>query len=297
MSLLLTPTPRQRRAQVVQNVVFGITGLATIVVIIPISIVAIYVLSHGLSGITPTFLFSGPERAGREGGFLPVIVLTLYSLVLVVLMAVPLGVMCAVYLSEYAKAGRLLRIINLTIVNLAGVPSVVYGLFGAALFLGILGQPKSLWVASATLAIQALAIIITASRESLLAVPRDIREGSLALGVSKLRTTFSLTVPEAMPGIITGVLLAVSRAAGETAPILIVGAILATNVDLSPTAIGSQRAQMLSFELYNRVTEGLGFPDSRKWALAVVLLTLVLVLNLSALALRFRIHARERAGR
>lgn len=152
-----------------------------------------------------------------------------------------------------------------------------------------MGAEKSLWVVSATLALQALAIIITSSRESLLAVSRGIREGSLALGVSRLRTTVFITLPQALPGIITGVLLAISRAAGETAPVIVVGAIIAKNVSLSPAAVVNERAQALSFELYGRIIEGIGYPEERKWGIALVLLTLVLIFNVAALILRWRI--------
>ena len=287
-SWLRTP-PEGKRKNFYQNVVFGLTILATIVVLTPIVIVAGYVVREGLSAITLEFLTEGPRRDGAEGGIWPVIVLTGYTLILVVVMAVPFGVGSAVFLSEYARPGRLLRLINLTIINLAGVPSIVYGLFGAAFFLDILGGEKSLWVVSATLALQALAIIITSARESLLSVTRGIREGSLALGVSKLRTTFFITLPQALPGIITGVLLAISRAAGETAAVIVVGAILAKNVSLNPSAVINERAQVLSFELYGRITEGIGYPEERKWGIALVLLTVVLIFNLSALFLRWRI--------
>lgn len=288
---MFTASPRDRRRNRLQAGVFSLAFLATIVVCVPVIVVSVYVLDHGLSGLSWDFLTTGPARGGREGGIWPVIVLTMYALIVTAIMAVPIGVLCAVYLTEYARPGRLLRTINLAIVNLAGVPSIVYGLFGAALFFDVLGTPKALWVASATLAMQALAIIITSARESLISVPRGIREGSLALGVSQLRTTFFVTLPQALPGIITGVLLAISRAAGETAPILIVGAITATNVPLNPGAVVDQRAQMLSFELYYRIIEGLGVPDERKWAIALVLLALVLLLNVCALILRFKIRS------
>lgn len=290
-SLALGVKPRERALDVVQKGFFLVALLATITVCIPVAVVTAYVLREGLGGISWEFLFTGPELGGREGGFWPVIVLTMYALLLVMAFAVPIGVLCAVYLAEYARPGRLLRVINLTIINLAGVPSIVYGLFGAALFFDVIGTEKVLWVASATLAMQALAIIITSSRESLTAVPRGTREGSLALGVSRLRTTFFVVIPQAIGGIITGTLLAVSRAAGETAPILIVGAIAATNVPLEPNAMFGQRAQMLSYELYFRITQGLGFSDERKWGLAVVLLAIVLFFNLSALVLRYRIQS------
>ncbi|MDA1061411.1 MAG: phosphate ABC transporter permease PstA [Chloroflexi bacterium] len=290
----LASTSQVRRKRRLESLVLGLTGLATLVIALPVVIVMIYVVSNGAGAISWEFIFHGPERAGREGGFWPVIVLTMYALILAAIFAVPIGVACAIYLAEYARAGLLLRIINLTIVNLAGVPSIVYGLFGAALFLDVLDQDKTLWVASATLAIQALAIIITSVREALIAVPAGLREGSLALGVSKLRTTAFITLPQASGGIITGVLLAISRAAGETAPILVVGAILSTNVTLNPVDAAGGRAQMLSFELYGRITEGLGFEEERKWGIALILLSIVLAFNVSALLLRARIQRASR---
>ncbi len=291
MTALFGQAARNQRLDWLQKFVFGVAFLTTIVVCVPVIVVAVYVISHGASALSWDFLFEGPARAGREGGFFPVIVLTMYALVLVIIFAVPVGVLSAVYLAEYARPGRLLRLINLTIINLAGVPSIVYGLFGAALFFDVIHTKQALWVASATLAMQALAIVITSSREALLSITPGIREGSLALGVSKLRTTFFIALPQAFPGIITGSLLAVSRAAGETAPILVVGAIAATNASLRPDAIINDRPQMLSYELYYRITEGLGLADERKWGLALVLLGIVLVLNVSALLLRIKIQS------
>lgn len=290
-SIAFAAKPRDRWLDFLEKGFFGLALLMTAIVCVPVVIVTAYVLNQGLGAITWDFLFTGPELGGREGGFFPVIVLTMYALLLVIVFAVPVGLMCAIYLAEYARPGRLLRLVNLTIINLAGVPSIVYGLFGAAFFFDVIGTKKVLWVASATLAMQALAIIITSSRESLNAVPRGIRDGSLALGVSRLRTTVFVVLPQAVAGMITGTLLAVSRAAGETAPILIVGAIAATNVQLGPGAMLHERAQMLSFELYFRITEGLGFSDERKWGLAVVLLGIVLFFNVTALLLRYRIQA------
>lgn len=290
----LQRTARERRLSFIQSGFNSITLLTTIVVLVPVLIVGGYVLANGAEAITLDFLFTGPERGGREGGIYYVIVLTMYALILVALFAVPMGVLCAIYLSEYARPGRLLRLVNLTIINLAGVPSIVYGLFGASLFFDVLSVEKALWVASATLAMQALAIIITSSREAIAAVPQGIREGSLAVGVSKLRTTFGLVVPQAMPGIITGTLLAISRAAGETAPILIVGAIANTQVSLSPSAVTDERAQTLSYELWFRITEGLGVAEERKWGIALVLLAIVFVFNISALLLRLKIQGSAR---
>ncbi len=291
-------TRRDRGKQRIQLLVFSVFGLATLLVCLPVFIVSIYVLREGGSAISWSFIFDGPVNDGQKGGFFPVIVFTFYILFLVTIMAVPIGVMSAIYLSEYARPGRLLRLINLTIVNLAGVPSIVYGLFGAAFFLDLLDPiadtkiRQPMWIAAATLAVQALAIIITSSREALAGVTPGIREGSLALGVSKLRTIMFITLPQAIQGIITGTLLAVSRAAGETAPIIVVGAIIAKNVSLGPSAVFNERAQMLSFELYGRITEGLRMPDERKWGIAVLLLSIVLFFNLTALFLRLRIQSK-----
>jgi phosphate transport system permease protein len=293
----LAPTGRDKTLGFIQKGFFSVTILATIVVVVPVFIVLAYVISHGSGALSPDFIFGQPERGGREGGIWPVIVMTMYALILVLLFAVPTGVLCAIYLAEYARPGRLLRIINLTIINLAGVPSIVYGLFGAAFFFDVIGTEKALWVASATLAMQALAIIITSSREALFSVPRGLREGSLAIGVSKLRTTFFIVLPQALPGIVTGTLLAISRAAGETAPILIVGAIAASTRPLGPSSIFTERAQMLSYELYFRITEGLGTAEERKWAIGLVLLTVVLVFNISALLLRLKIQGMGTARR
>jgi phosphate transport system permease protein len=294
---VLAPSSRDKLLGGIQSGFFSVTLLATIIVVIPVFIVLAYVISHGADALSWNFIFGGPERGGREGGIWPVIVLTMYALILVMIFAVPTGVLCAIYLSEYARAGRLLRLVNLTIINLAGVPSIVYGLFGAAFFFDVLNTQKALWVASATLAMQALAIIITSSREALFAVPRGLREGSLAIGVSKLRTTFFIVLPQALPGIVTGTLLAISRAAGETAPILVVGAIASKSVPLNPTSVIHERAQMLSYELYFRITEGLGTAEERKWAIGLVLLTIVLVFNVSALLLRMKIQGMGSARR
>lgn len=291
-------TRRDQAKANLQWIVFGLFGVATVLVCLPVLIVSAYVLREGGSAISWSFIFDGPVNDGQDGGFFPVIVFTIYILILVTLMAVPIGVMSAVYLSEYARSGRLLRLINLTIVNLAGVPSIVYGLFGAAFFLDFLDPiagtriRQPMWIAAATLAVQALAIIITSSREALAGVTPGIREGSLALGVSKLRTIIYITLPQAIQGIITGTLLAVSRAAGETAPIIVVGAIIAKNVPLGPGAVFHERAQMLSFELYGRITEGLRMPDERKWGIAILLLSIVLFFNLTALFLRLRIQSK-----
>ena len=138
MTALTVRSSRNQRLDWLQKFVFSLTFLATVVVCVPVAVVSVYVISHGASAISWEFLFSGPARAGREGGFFPVIVLTMYALLLVMLFAVPVGVLCSIYLAEYAQPGRLLRLINLTIINLAGVPSIVYGLFGAALFFDVI---------------------------------------------------------------------------------------------------------------------------------------------------------------
>jgi phosphate transport system permease protein len=198
--------------------------------------------------------------------------------------------LAAIYLTEYAKQTRLVRIINLAIINLAGVPSIVYGLFGLGFFVLTMRFGMSLLSASLTLGCQALAMMIASSREALLTVPREYREASLALGSTKLQTIRHVSLPEAMPGIITGAVLAMSRAAGETAPILTVGAAF-----FLPTLPHSPFDQFmaLAYHLYTVAAHVPGVPKATVWGVALVLLVFVLAFDLGAVVIRSRSRARR----
>lgn len=207
---------KKKKEKIVENLI-KIVGILSI---IPVFIILGYIVFKGISAISWDFLTKMPEDGMRAGGIFPAIVGTIWLTVGTILISVPFGVLTGIYLVEYAKDNWLTRIINLTIINLAGIPSIIYGLFGMALFVIFLEFDVSILSGSLTLGIMCLPVIITSTRESLLAIPNHLREASLALGATKWETITKVILPAALPGILTGVILSISRAAGETAPIM-----------------------------------------------------------------------------
>jgi phosphate transport system permease protein len=266
-------------------VAFSILGICTFVVVLPVILIFAYIIANGAGAITWDFLTKGPSMAGKAGGIFPAIVGTFYLMIGTIIFALPVGMLAAVYLTEYARQNWLTRLINLAIVNLAGVPSIVYGLFGMGFFVLAMHLGMSLLSASLTLASQGLALMITASREALLTVPREYREASLALGASKWQTIRRIVIPEAMPGIVTGAVLAMSRAAGETAPILTVGA--AFLMPALPTSPFDQ-FMALAYHLYTVAASVPGAPKVIVWGTALVLLVVVLAFDMGAIIIRLR---------
>ncbi len=266
-----------------QRIAFAILSLSTIFVVLPVLAVVYLLLARGLPAINWTFLSQSPVHMMREGGILPAIVGTIYLIIGTTVFALPLGVMSAIYLSEYAKPGPFTRLIRLSIVNLAGVPSVVYGLFGLGLFVMLLHFGASLLSGSLTLAILTLPVVITASEEALSSVPQSFRDASLALGATKWQTTVGVVLPNAVSGIITGLILGIGRAAGETAPILFTVAAFYLR-DL-PHSIYDQ-AMALPYHLYVLSTQVPNAPPKIQWGTALVLLALVLGMNLVATTIR-----------
>jgi phosphate transport system permease protein len=263
--------------------------VATIIVVLPVLAIVIQIIVNGADAISLEFLTESPSQAGKAGGILPAIVGTFYLMLGTIIVALPLGVMAGIYLTEYARDNWFTRVINLAIVNLAGVPSIVYGLFGLGVFVLMFHFGMSLLSASLTLACQALAMTVTTSREAILAVPREYREGSLAVGATRWQTIRYLVLPQALPGIITGAVLAMSRAAGETAPILVVGAaFLLPGLPQSPF----DQFMALPYHLYTVAAHVPGMPKSTMWGVALVLL--VVVLSFNVLATIIRLRARQR---
>lgn len=207
---------KKKKEKIVENLI-KIIGILSI---IPVFIILGYIVFKGISAISWDFLTKMPEDGMRAGGIFPAIVGTIWLTIGTILISVPFGVLTGIYLVEYAKDNWLTRIINLTIINLAGIPSIIYGLFGMALFVIFLKFDVSILSGSLTLGIMCLPVIITSTRESLLAIPNHLREASLALGATKWETITKVILPAALPGILTGVILSISRAAGETAPIM-----------------------------------------------------------------------------
>jgi len=247
----------------------------------------------GLGVISWEFLTQSPKQGMTAGGIFPAIVGTFYVSSLTVLISVPVGMGAAVYLNEYARQGLIIRMIRLSIRNLSGVPSIVYGLFGLGLFAATLKLGTSLITSALTLAIMSLPWIITASEEALKAVPKSIREGGLALGGTKWQTIKNLVLPNAVPGMATGSILALARAAGETAPLILTGA--AFFLPHLPGSL-SDRFMALPYHLYILSTQHIQVEEARSiaYGTALVLMAMVMVLNLAAILWRYR--ARKKAN-
>jgi phosphate transport system permease protein len=278
------------KRQLSQRTAFTFLIVATIIAALPVLAIVIQIIVSGADAISLEFLTETPSQAGKAGGILPAIVGTFYLMLGTIIVALPLGVMAGIYLTEYARDNWFTRAVNLAIVNLAGVPSIVYGLFGLGIFVLMFHFGMSLLSASLTLACQALAMTVTTSREAILAVPRQYREGSLAVGATRWQTIRHLVLPQASPGIITGAVLAMSRAAGETAPILIVGAaFLLPGLPQSPL----DQFMALPYHLYTVAAHVPGMPKSTMWGVALVLLVVVLSFNVLATVIRLRARQRR----
>lgn len=278
------------RRQVNQRTAFGFLIASTLIIVVPVLVIIGIILFNGAGAINLEFLTQAPSQAGKAGGIFPAIVGTFYLMLGTLIIALPVGVMAGVYLTEYAGDNWLTKLVNMAIVNLAGVPSIIYGLFGLGIFVMAFNFGMSLLSASFTLACQALAMTITTSREAILAVPREYREGSLAIGATKWQTVRHVVLPQARPGIITGAVLAMSRAAGETAPILVVGA--AFLLPKLPQSIFDQ-FMALPYHLYTVAAHVPGVPDTTIWGVALVLLVVVLSFNVIATLIRLRTRTRR----
>jgi len=274
-----------------QNIAFFFLFLATLLIVLPVGLVVVIIIQKGLPAINWQFLFDIPRQGMRAGGIFPAIVGTIYLVAGAVLFALPIGLLAAIYLSEYAKDNTLNRIIKLAIVNLAGVPSVVYGLFGLALFVVFCKFGASIIAGSLTLGIMILPIIITASREALESVPNSFREVSLSLGASKWQTIRHTVLPNAIPGILTGAILGLGRAAGETAPILFT--VAAFYLPKLPKTIFDQ-VMALPYHLYVISTQVPNVEEKVRYGTALVLLVLVLFMNLVAIVIRYRFRKKKK---
>ncbi len=266
-----------------QKIAFTVLLIAAILVIVPVLIVITVILQKGLPAISWEFLTQMPTSGMRAGGILPAIIGTFYLVIGAIVFALPLGLFAAIYLSEYAKDNLLNRIVRLAIINLAGVPSVVFGLFGLALFVGFFHFGASLLAGSLTLGVMILPVIITSSREALDSVPRSFREVSQSLGSTKLQTIRHAVLPHALPGILTGTILGIGRAAGETAPILFT--VAAFYLPRLPQSVFDQ-VMALPYHLYVLSTQVPNVEQKIRYGTALVLLTIVLLMNLIAVTIR-----------
>jgi phosphate transport system permease protein len=263
---------------------------ATLIIVTPVVIILFIVLFYGLPGLTWEFISANPREGMRAGGIYPAIIGTLLLTLGTALFSIPLGILAAIYLNEYARKNWLTRLVELAIINLAGVPSIVYGLFGLGLFVTFLGFGASLLAGSATLAIMTLPVIITATREALSAVPQAFREVSFSLGASRWQTVRGVVLPNAIPGILTGTILGLSRAAGETAPILFT--VAAFYLPRLPQSIYDQ-AMVLPYHIYVLSTQVPNVSPRIQYGTVLVLVGLVFILNITAAVIRARFRRRK----
>jgi len=268
-----------------EKIAFFLLFLATMLIVVPVGLIVVIIVQKGIGAISWQFLTDVPRQGMRAGGIFPAIVGTIYLVLGAIIFALPVGLLAAIYLSEYAKDNHLTRIIKLAIVNLAGVPSVVYGLFGLAIFVIFFKFGTSILSGSLTLGIMILPVIITTSREALESVPNSFREVSLSLGASKWQTIRHTVLPNAVPGILTGTILGLGRAAGETAPILFT--VAAFYLPQMPKSIFDQ-AMALPYHLYVISTQVPNVDEKIRYGTALVLLFLVLFMNLIAIIIRYR---------
>ena len=274
-----------------QRIAFWLLFLAALFVILPVGLVLVIIFKNGIGAISWEFLSQMPRAGMREGGILPAIVGTFCLVTGAVLFALPLGLFAAIYLNEYAKDSLMNRAVRLAIINLAGVPSVVFGLFGLALFVGFLKFGASILSGSLTLGIMILPVIITSSREALEAVPRSFREVSLSLGATKLQTIKNAVLPHALPGILTGTILGIGRAAGETAPILFT--VAAFYLPRLPHSLFDQ-VMALPYHLYVLSTQVPNVASQTRYGTALVLLVIVLTMNLIAVTIRSHFRSKKK---
>jgi phosphate transport system permease protein len=267
----------------IQRLGIGLLVLVTIMVIIPIIAMIGVIVVQGLPAISPVFLFGVPSSGMREGGIWPAIVGTFLLTIGTAIFSVPLGVAIAIYLSEYARDSKFTRTIRLAIINLAGVPSIVYGLFGLGLFVLALGFGSSILAGSLTLSIMTLPVIISTAEEALRSVPQSFRTVSISLGGTKWQTIRKVVLPNALPGIITGVILGLERAAGETAPILFT--VAAFYLPTLPQSI-FDKTMALPYHLFVISTQVPGMPLHLQFGTALVLLVFVLSMTLVATIIR-----------
>jgi len=265
-------------------------GGMTILTITPIFLIIGYIIWQGMPAISWEFISGFPSDGMKAGGILPAIVGTIYLTLGTALFSVPLGIGAAIYLSEYAPDNNITRLIRVAIINLAGIPSVVYGLFGLGLFVLFLNFGTSILAGSLTLSIMTLPIIISTSEEALRAVPQSFRVVSVSLGGTKWQTIRRVVLPQALPGIITGIILGLERAAGETAPILFtVAAFFLPRLPSTPF----DATMALPYHLFVISTQVPGMPVKIQFGTALVLLVFALSMNLFATIIRYRARAKR----
>lgn len=282
---------RQSRSEAIEKTMFTVIRVMSFMVLGALLFILGFIIMKGYSAISWEFISEMPMNEMTRGGIFPAILGTFYLMIGSALVSIPIGIVTAIYLTEYAKKPALVKIIRLGVSNLAGVPSVVFGLFGLALFVVFLDFGTSIIAGSLTLGVLNLPVIIRSTEEALMTVPMTYREASLSLGATRLQTIFRIVLPNALPGILTGVMLSLGRAAGETAPIMFTAASYYAP-DL-PNSIFSE-VMALPYHIYVMATAGTHIQETRhlQYGTAIILIVLVLLLNSIGLVTRYRFRKR-----
>ncbi|MFP4445430.1 MAG: phosphate ABC transporter permease PstA [Desulfosudaceae bacterium] len=283
------PDPRISRRRWMQRLFFSLFRMAAVINAMALLIVGYFVVSQGIGSISWTFLTQPPTNSMTKGGIMPCIVGTFYLAAGAILFALPVGVASAIYLREYARGGRVVRIIRFGVNTLAGVPSIVFGLFGLAFFCIVLNFDVSILAGALTLGVMTLPVIIGSTEEALKAVPDAYREASLALGATKWQTIYKVVLPAAIPEILTGGILGLGRAAGETAPIMFTAAVFFTPI--LPSSVFDE-VMALPYHIYVLATQGrnIAVTEPLQYGTALVLIALVFGMNLFAIVTRARLR-------
>lgn len=289
-----TPQVLRRRRQ--ERIAGAVLGAMTLLIVLPLFAILAYLVVKAWPSLSLEFLVEPPRDMQTKGGIWPALIGTIYLVVVALLAAAPVGVLAAVWLNEYARDTWFTRLVNLAVINLAGVPSIVHALFGLGAFVLAARLGQSVLAASLTLAVMTLPVIIASTREALAAVPWAFREACWNVGATRWQTIRAVVLPNAISGVLTGVILQVSRTAGESAPILFTGAVMYKAVqkgDLLPYTL-NESVMALATHLYNLATQINGAPESLQFATATVLVGVVLLVNSTAIVLRVILRARKK---
>jgi phosphate transport system permease protein len=295
-TMRFTETRIGRNSLLTEKIAKFIFLLMTLTMVLPLLLIVGFLFYKAWPALSIDFVLELPKNGMREGGVWPAFLGTLYLVLISLIIAAPIGVMAAIYLNEYAKENWFTRIINLAVINLAGVPSIVHALFGLGAFVLAAGLGRSVLAASLTLAVMTLPVIIASTKEALSAVPMTFRQASWNMGVSRWQTIRGIVLPNSISGILTGIILQVSRAAGETAPIMFTGVVFYKAVekgDLLAYGLLDQ-CMALAMHLYTISTQVPGVPDAVPFATAVLLLGVVLLVNAFSIGLRIYLRTHRK---
>lgn len=296
---VFTASPVERRKVAIDRLIQAVLMLVTTAIVLPLVAILGYLFVKAWPVLSWSFIVTNPQNYMTAGGIWAPLVGTFYLVLISLAIATPVGVLAGVYLNEYAADNWLTRLVSLAVVNLAGVPSIVHALFGVGAFVLFAGLGRSVLAASCTLAVMTLPVIITSTKEALAAVPRSFREACWNLGASRWQTIRTIVLPNSISGILTGIILQVSRAAGETAPILFTGAVFYVAVpdtglaSLFPYGLGD-RCMALSYHLFAISTQVSGVSEGLQYGTAVVLFGLVLTVNVLSISVRVYLRSRKR---